>query len=235
MNRFLPSLLTLLVLAFTEAVSAGGGVISFSTVMLDSTGKFFFTYPTALLNKAALQELQKNFIRQKFGEKFLKQEPVAALKLYKNQNRELEYLFDKVSLPLPGIVQFETSYYAYSNDVAHGISSFNVGFYSLSDGKKIELSSFFDEGWEKEVTELIIKEFLYSQNLQSLSDYGYTQKESDFIPVNAKISEYGGLDFIYPVYKIAPYATGEQVVFLSWNALKPYLNKKSIIYQRLTW
>ncbi len=230
-------MLPLLALAFTQAVSAGNSIISFSTVILDSTGKFFFTYPTASLNQAALQELRKNFIRQKFGEKFSKQKPIAALKLYKKQNKKLEYLFDKVSLPLPGIVQFETSsYYAYSDEGGgHGISSFNVGFYSLSDGKKIELSSFFNKGWEKEVTELIIKEFLYSQNLQSLSDYNYTQKESDFIPANAKISEYGGLDFIYPTYKVAPYATGEQVVFLSWNALKPYLNKESIIYQRLTW
>jgi len=222
-----------LILMFAGMVSADGGIISFNKVYLDTAGKLSFTYPTALPNPKALQELQKNFIKQKFGGKISAQDPLEALKLYGSQYEELEYLSDAVSFPMPGIVQFVTSYYVQHSGVAHGVSGFDVGIYKISDGKKIELSSLFNKNWKNHVTGLIVKEFLSSQNLLSLADYAYTQKESDFIPVNVKISEDGGLDFVYPAYKIAPYAAGDQTVFLSWNVLKPYLNKRSAIYQRL--
>jgi len=222
-----------LILTFAVTVRADGGVISFSKVYLDTAGKLSFTYPTALPNPKALPEMQKNFIKQKFGEKISVQEPFEALKLYGSQYQELEYLSDAVSFPMPGIVQFVTSYYVLHEGVAHGVSGFDVGIYKISDGKKIEISNLFNRNWQKNITGLIIKEFLSSQNLISLADYAYTQKESDFTPVSVKISEDGGLDFVYPAYKIAPYAAGDQTVFLSWEALKPYLNKKSAIYQRL--
>lgn len=224
----------MLILVFV-ATARADGIVSFITVFLDSTGRYSFTYPAALPSKNALAELQKNFIKQKFGEKYLGQGPAAALNLYKDQNEELEYLSDAVSFPLPGIVQFVTSYYEQHNGV-YGINGFNgsnTGIYTISDGKKIELASIFEKNWEKEVIKLIIKEFLFSQNLHSLADYDYTQKENDFFPVNAKISEYGGLDFVYPAYKIAPSSAGEQTIFLSWSSLQPYLNKKSVIYQRI--
>jgi hypothetical protein len=213
-------------------MAAEGNVISFSTIFLDSAGKFFFTYPTAMPNQAALLELQKNFIKQKFGENFSSKDPAASLSLYKEQNQEIEIFKDQVSFPLPGIVQFVTYYYAYSSDKARGENGSQVGVYALADGKKIELESIFAKGSEKDITQLIIKEFLRMQNLQSLADYSYTKKESDFAPVSAMISEFG-LDFVYPTYKLAPHAAGEQTVFLSWNTLKFYLNKQSVIYQKL--
>jgi hypothetical protein len=129
-------------------------------------------------------------------------------------------------------LQFVTYYYAYPSGAAHGESNSKVGIYTLADGKKIELKSLFLIFSEKDITQIIIKEFLRAQNIQSLSDYPYTQKESDFAPVSALISDLG-LDFVYPAYKLAPYAAGEQSVFLSWSTLKPYLNKQSVIYQKL--
>jgi hypothetical protein len=207
-------------------------IISFNIIYLDSTGKSFFTYPAALPNQAALQELQKNFIKQKFGESFLEQEPAAILPLFVSQNKEISHLSDAVSFPFPGIVQFATSYYSYPPGGAHGINGFDIGIYTFTDGKKIELASIFNKDWEKDITKLIIKEFLLSQNLQSLIDYDYTQKESDFVPRIVRLSG-DGLEFVFPVYQIAPYGAGVQNVFLSWNSLKPYLNKMSAIYKRL--
>jgi len=267
--------LFLLVLA---CLASAQGIISFNTVYLDSAGRFFFTYPVALPNQAALKELQKNFIKQRFGEKFLEQEeptpapvpspkevakaasrksakgsnrkepvvvapscpepvpnyqePATILGLYKSQYKEVENLSDVVSFPLPGIVQYTTTAYLYYADAAHGRNIFSMGIYMLANGKKIEISSLFNNGWEKSVVKLIIREFLLVQNLQSLVDYSYTQKEDDFMPENAKISS-AGVEFVYPAYQIAPHAAGEQGVFLSWNTLKPYLNKKSIIYTKL--
>lgn len=218
---------------FICIATAEGREVSFNKVFLDSTGKFSFTYPDALPNQSALQELQKNFIRQKFGESFLGKEPAAALSLYKNQNKEIEILKDDVSFPLPGIVQFVTSYSAYTGE-AHQENGSVIGIYTLADGKKIELKSLFIADSEKAITEMIIDEFLRVRNLQSLSDYSYTQNERDFTPVSAVISNLG-LDFVYPPYKLAPYAASEQMIFLSWNSLKPYLDKKSVIYQKLSW
>ncbi|MDR2732110.1 MAG: RsiV family protein [Fibromonadaceae bacterium] len=182
--------------------------------------------------QAALTELQNNFIKQKFGESFVGQDPATVLSLYKNQNKEVEFLSDIVSFPFPNIVQYVTSSYVFINGTAHGVSGINIGIYSITDGKKIELGSLFLKDWEKNIVKLIIKEFLLSQNLQVLGDYNYTQKESDFMPERARISE-SGLEFVFPPYQVAPYAAGEQSVFLSWNILKPYLNKKSLIYQKL--
>jgi len=265
----------LLLLALACLASAQG-IISFNTVYLDSSGRFFFTYPVALHNQAALKELQKNFIKQKFGEKFLEQEPEPApapirqepakassnksakgrkeppvvatpscpehvpnyqepatiLGNYKNQFKEVETLSDIVSFPLSGIVQYTTAAYIYYVDAAHGQNKFSIGIYSLANGKKIEINTLFNPGWEKSIVKLIIREFLLAQNLQSLEDYSYARKESDFVPEYMRISS-AGMEFVYPAYQIAPHSVGEQSVFLSWNALKPYLNKKSIIYPKL--
>jgi hypothetical protein len=284
MRKVLLLMLTLACLASAE------GIISFNTVYLDSAGKFSFTYPVALPNPAALKELQKNFIRQKFGEKFMEQElvpapppapapshqepakessrkepakgsgrkepakgasrkepvpvpvcqepvpsyqePAAILALYKSQYKEVENLSDAVSFPLPGIVQYTTSTYTYYVEAAHGQSKFSICIYALVNGKEIELNSLFNKGWEKNIVKLIIREFLLAQNVQSLMDYSYTQKESDFVPESVRISS-AGMEFVYPTYQIAPFAAGEQSVFLSWNTLKPYLNKKSVIYPKL--
>jgi len=226
----LPSLLLILALA---CAASAEDLISFNTVFLDSTGKISFTYPTALHNPKALHELQRNFIKQKFGEKYLGQEPAAALSHYKSQNEGLDRLSDAVSFPMPGIVQYVSSYYVIPAGSTQGVQGSNSGIYTIADGKKIELSSIFNRNWEKDIVKLIVKEFLLSQNLHILANYAHTQKESDFTPEQVKISEYGGLDFVYPSNKIAPYSAGEQTIFLSWNTLKLYLNKRSAIYKRL--
>ena len=214
-------------------MAAENNAISFSTILLDSTGKFFFTYPTALPNQTALQELQKNFVTQRFDKfPFSAKDIATSLSLYKEQNKEIEIFKDQISFPLSGIVQFVTYYYSYSSGAAHGENGSKVGIYSLADGKKIELNSLFTKGSEKNITQLIIKEFLKMQNLQKLDDYSYTKKESDFTPVNAMVGELG-LEFVYPAYKLAPHFAGEQKVFLSWDALKPYMNKQSVIYQKV--
>jgi len=267
--------ISLLLLALACLASAQG-IISFNTVYLDSAGNYFFTYPVSLPNHAALKELQKNFTKQKFGEKFLEQEaepapapsrpeppakasnnksakgrkepavvvpscpeqvpnyqePATILANYKKQFKEVETLSDILSFPLPGIVQYTATAYVYYPDAAHGQNKFSIGIYSLANGKKIEINTLFNPGWEKNVVKLIIREFLLAQNLQSLSDYSYTKKEDDFIPEYMRITS-AGMEFVYPAYKIAPHSVGEQSVFLSWNTLKPYLNKKSIIYPKI--
>ncbi|MCL2100919.1 MAG: hypothetical protein FWH22_04325 [Fibromonadales bacterium] len=220
----------LLLLYISIGLAFAGNGISFSTTFLDSTGQFSITYPVALPNAAALSELQKNFIRQKFGEKFLNQEPLAALSQFV-KGREVFFLSDAVSFPLHSIVQYETSLHEHRDDERIALVT-SVGIYRIADGKKIELGSIFVKNWEKDVVALIIKEFLLSQNLRSLLDYNYTQKESDFVPLSMRIVN-GGLEFLYPAYKIGPDAVGEQSVFLSWNTLKPYLNKNSVIYSKI--
>jgi len=221
-----------LLLLILACFASSQGIISFNTVYLDSAGKFFFTYPVAVPNPVALKELQKNFIKQKFGEKFLDQDPAAVLGVYKSQFKEVENMSDAVSFPLPGIVQYTTASYIYHVDAAHGQNGFSMSIYALATGKRIELGSLFNKGWEKNVAKLIIREFLLAQNLQSLADYSYTQKEDDFMPENVRINA-TGMEFVYPAYQIAPHSVGEQSVFLSWNTLKPYLNTRSIIYPKL--
>lgn len=219
MRNLVPCLCASAVMAFA------GNNISFSTFFSDSTGQFSVSYPTSLTSNSALNELQKNFIKQRFGEGYNNQEPLEALKQFLSQNEGVKFLADVVSFPLPGIVQYETTRYEQS-------SASEVGIYNIVNGKKIELVQLFRKNWEKDVLQLLINEFLFSQNLKSLLNYSYTQEESDFVPSSAKIVG-GGLEFLYSAGKIAPDAAGVQSVFLSWSTLQPYLNKNSVIFSKI--
>jgi hypothetical protein len=212
--------------------------------------KISFTYPTAIPNtpNAALAELQKNFITQaSLGKECEGLEPSAAVKCagkdfideipddWIGDESKCQYLYsihDALLFPIPGFVEYETFYESYTCG-AHGYGAFQYSLYNLADGKKVEPKDIFTAGWEQDVTKIIIKKYLQDKGEKSLKDDGYAE-EKDFIPNGGMLSiEADSITFAYVSYKIAPYAAGPQYISVSWDELKPYLNKQSALYPKL--
>jgi hypothetical protein len=196
-----------------------------------------FTYPIVMLDSVALVELQKNFIKQAFGEEYANLEPSIIAKHYAEKfkfdepcndgNYEL-LMSDSAYFPITNILQYITKHYEFTCG-ANGLFQTNGYIYNILDGKKIELKDIFKNDWEQNLTKLLIKE-LSNKYKDTLS----SQDEKKFIPSGERLRlKTDGLVFFYPVYSIGPRSIGEPHVFLSWSALKPYLNKKSVLYQKL--
>ncbi|GBU21655.1 hypothetical protein R80B4_01555 [Fibrobacteres bacterium R8-0-B4] len=217
-----------------------------------------FTYPAAIPNSAALVELQKNFINQAFGKEYAGLEPSAIVQRIGKERVdeaadviETERAMDKaaedvscqylssfkdtVVFPISGFLQYETYYSDYTCG-AHGNYGSQTSLYSLTDGMKIEPRDIFVKGWEQNVTKLIVEEYLQEEGEKSLKDVngGYAE-EKDFIPDCGMLSftDSNGITFVYGTYRIGPYSAGYHYILLSWDKLKPYLNKQSVLYPKL--
>jgi hypothetical protein len=205
-----------------------------------------FTCPVAMSNPEALAELQKNFVKQAFDEKYAGLKPAEAVNRvgkdvrimaedYRDVDMQCVQNFgysDTLDFSIPGFLQYTTNNDGYTCG-AHGYYSTSCCFYNLADGKKVEPKDIFVTGWEQSVTKVIIEKYLKDKGVESLEEYGYAEEEK-FIP-NGDMLSYGrdGITFVYNTYVIAPYAEGPQAILLSWNELKSYLNKNSAIYPSL--
>ncbi len=198
-----------------------------------------FTCPIAMPDHDVLVELQKNFIKQAFGEKYVGLNPSDVVthigrKLAQIDEAESycleEYSYsDSVFFPIPGFLHYSGNFYEYTCG-AHGNSLFEICLYNLANGKKVEPKDIFINGWELSVTKLIISAYLKKTQKDSW-DFA---DEKNFIPNgNMLLIDPKGITFTYNTYMIAPYAEGIQEVFLSWKELKPYLNTNSVIYPKL--
>jgi hypothetical protein len=204
-----------------------------------------FTYPTAIPN-AALAELQKSVITQALGKKYAGLEPSAAVKsvgkdiideisdiIGEDYGCQYYYSYHDASLfPIPGFFEYETFYDEYTCG-AHPNGVFQYSLYNLADGKRVEPKDIFIAGWEQNVVKLIIEKYLQDEGKKSLKDDDYAE-EKNFIPDGGMLS-FGvdSITFTYSSYKIAPYAAGPQYISVSWEKLKPYLNKQSALYPKL--
>ena len=206
-----------------------------------------FTCPVAMPNPAVLAALQKNLIKQTFGEKHIGLKPVEVVeRVGRDLAKEArsgdeyfcqeEYAFnDTAYFPFSGFLQYETDYSGYSCG-AHPFHSISTSLYNLADGKRVEPQDIFIKGWEHNVAKLIIDKYLQDEGEKSLKDLngGYAE-EKDFVPTGDMLSfeDPDGITFQYNSYKIGPYAIGLPSILVSWDKLKPYLNEQSAVYPKL--
>ncbi|MDR2692910.1 MAG: RsiV family protein [Chitinispirillales bacterium] len=226
----------------------------FELVVSDTVNKIddirvSFTYPTAIGDSSALAELRKNFIEQAFNKKYAGLEPSEVVKSVvkghvdevrsasgDDGNSDCMYYFshhDTVFFPISGFLQYITFYGDYTCGAHGGYSAQNC-LYNLADGKRVEPQDIFVKGWEQSVTKSIVEQYLEGKGLNSLDEDGYAEEES-FVPDGYIMSfdDPQGITFAYNTYRIAPYVEGPQAVLVSWDKLKPYLNKQSVIYPKL--
>jgi hypothetical protein len=206
-----------------------------------------FTCPVAMPNSAVLAALQKNLIKQTFGEKLIGLKPIEVVeRVGRDRAKEArsgdeyfcqeEYEYnDTAYFPFSGFLQYETYYSGYSCG-AHPNHGISASIYNIADGKRVEPQDIFIKGWERNVAKLIIDKYLQDEGEKSLKDLngGYAE-EKDFIPVGDMLSfeDPNGITFKYGIYKIGPYAIGQPCILVSWDKLKPYLNEQSAIYPKL--
>ena len=99
--------------------------------------------------------------------------------------------------------------------------------FDLLTGKKIHLKDLFKEGYEQELTRLLLAE-LEKQNKvtteSELEDIGYFITEPLSPTENFYLNE-DGLSFFYNVYEIAPYVMGTTEIKVPFSAIESLLKE----------
>jgi hypothetical protein len=127
---------------------------------------------------------------------------------------------------------------------AHPNSNVNTILWDSAAGKRISIRPFFTETADGGPTmKAMVKAVLASLTSEKKKrDAGDTATAEWFRDVEPKLLKIGavtlapstapgkssGLTFHYPPYAVGPYAEGEYVAFVPWEALKPYLTPEGL-------
>lgn len=121
----------------------------------------------------------------------------------KNGLKPKSSLVSELSVVLvnPRVVVFKSYVYSYPEGAAHGMYSNTFINYSISEGKVLTLSDIFKQGYEKELQPMLADQAASEAELLV---------EPEEVPVssNFRVTD-EGIEFIYGLYSIAPYAAGE--------------------------
>lgn len=120
-----------------------------------------------------------------------------------------------IVLMSPEVMVWRSSNSTYPAGAAHGMYSHKYLNYCLADGKVITLQDLFVPGSEDELTSMIRNVLATRDDLmEDVSDVN--------IPDNFRVTT-DGVVFIYPLYSIAPYSSGEVEVPLDAMSLSGIL------------
>ncbi|WP_407189936.1 RsiV family protein [Bradyrhizobium centrosematis] len=127
---------------------------------------------------------------------------------------------------------------------AHPNSDVNTILWDKAENKRISIRPFFTETADKGPTlKAMVKAIIASLKAEKKKrDAGETATDEWFKSVEPSLLKIGavtlapsteagkssGLTFHYPPYAVGPYAEGEYVAFVPWDALKPYLTAEGI-------
>lgn len=111
-----------------------------------------------------------------------------------------------VVLNTGSIIVWQNHFEGYAYGAAHGIHSNSYVNYSVVDKKIISLTDIFKPGYEKTLTQMLREKLSDNKNLLVPTDEVQ-------IPHQFRITS-DGIDFVYGIYEIAPYSSGEIVVNL---------------------
>lgn len=122
-----------------------------------------------------------------------------------------------IVLMSPEVMVWRSSNYTYPAGAAHGMYSHKYLNYCLADGKVITLSDLFVPGSEELLTSMI-RDVLATRDdlMEDVSDVNLSD--------NFRVTT-DGVVFIYPLYSIAPYSSGEIEVPLDAMSLSPILTE----------
>lgn len=107
-----------------------------------------------------------------------------------------------VALTTPELVVWKNFYYTYMCRAAHGFYSTTYINYGIEDGKILSVADLMQPGYEQKLTKLIRNRI--SENKVPLLE----SVDSVSIPNNFELTT-DGINFIYGLYEITPYAAGE--------------------------
>ena len=214
-----------------------------------------FTYITKALNKAVQDSMNNSLIALCLGNEYAGKAPRAAVMQYKvayakgykndveqfyledvknNPGDELNHAWynysknirSKVMFNKDGVLVYKVDTYEYTGG-AHGNQTSLFLNFDLLTGKKIHLKDLFKDGYEQELTRLLLAE-LEKQNKvtteSELEDIGYFITEPLSPTENFYLNE-DGLSFFYNVYEIAPYVMGTTEIKVPFSAIESLLKE----------
>ena len=110
-----------------------------------------------------------------------------------------------VSLMTPRLLVWKNLTSSYICAAAHGIYNTTFVNYSISDGKILTISDLMNPGFEKHLTEMI-REKIREEKVDLIVPI-----EEVGIPKDFELTS-SGIRFVYTLYEIAPYSSGEVAV-----------------------
>lgn len=110
-----------------------------------------------------------------------------------------------IALMTPQVVVWKNYSYSYLCRAAHGTYNTTYVNYCISQGKILSLSDVFKPGYERELTNML-RSKLKDRDYDLITPIGEIG-----IPTDFEITE-NGINFIYGLYEIAPYSSGEITV-----------------------
>jgi hypothetical protein len=126
-------------------------------------------------------------------------------------------------------IGIESSFYEYAGG-AHGTYGSGGSVFLLDENRYMRLDDLFEEADSLEIRKLFTKKLEKSVGMKEgenlVEDYYYWVEELD--PTENFIIKEKGIHFIYTIYEIASYASGETDLFFTYEELKPYLKENFI-------
>ena len=126
-------------------------------------------------------------------------------------------------------IGIESSFYEYAGG-AHGTYGSGGSVFLLDENRYMYLDDLFEEADSLEIRKLFTKKLEESVGMKEgenlVEDHYYWVEELD--PTENFIIKEKGVHFIYTIYEIASYASGETDLFFTYKELKPYLNEDFI-------
>ncbi|WP_164937625.1 DUF3298 and DUF4163 domain-containing protein [Bradyrhizobium guangxiense] len=157
---------------------------------------------------------------------------------FKNGGWDFERKYEIRSVVADRYVSILRNDYMNTNG-AHPNSDVNTILWDKAENKRISIRPFFTETADKGPTlKAMVKAIIASLKAEKKKrDAGETATDEWFKSVEPSLLKIGavtltpsteagkssGLTFHYPPYAVGPYAEGEYVAFVPWDALKPYL------------
>jgi hypothetical protein len=200
-----------------------GNPVKFETALLrNEISDIQFTFPVAYFDKTVLQNLQKQFISNAFGETYLSLSPIdVPTAFYEKELNENEEIPDQKYMQKNtfffnqnNLISYEIETYRHQEGDAHGMTIQKGFAVNLQTGKNMSYKDIFKPDTKKEISSLLVGKLLKKEDYEI----------ENMIPHdNFYISE-EGITFIYNAYEIAPYALGTIKITLHFTEIIHYLN-----------
>ncbi len=135
---------------------------------------------------------------------------------------------DSILFNKNNILSFSVYFEDYAGG-AHGSHRLNGYVVDLGSGKLISESDIFCEECPDKIADMIVKKIIKQNNLsrpEELENVGYSDIDK-MVPNGNFLADDKGITYIFNEYEIAPYFMGVTEVFLPYNEIEIFMNKKS--------
>lgn len=217
-----------------------------------------FVYPKAYADKAILNEVQKQFVYDYFGENYEGLSPEEAVDRYtedyvsaykdleedfKEESRNAtedspvgswfsyyEMSSSQILFNKAGLISYVVCFENYTGG-AHGAHSYNNHVIDLTTGKVVTEEEIFKEDYQEELAKRLVDQITKDNGLtdaKELENIGFFSVEEIFPNGNFMVDE-TGITYSFNEYEIAAYVVGLINVRLPYEAIRDLLRDESPI------